>query len=261
MGFVKTPEEIACLREIMAAPRAVGGEMVSIEFVTRQEIVERLLPPGLASPPQPTGIAYVGRWSHSNAGPFEGGAVYLRARHGDLEGDYCLAMPMSTERAILFGREMLGEPKKLCTVAFERDGKRVRGQLLRGGRPIVAIEGTLSQPVPVQRFESAAFHYKYSHRVDGRGLEHDPLLVRVVVRHELRRAEAGAGSLRLGSTPHDPLGEIEVVKVGSVLYAEGNLRGQASVVARVDATAFLPYAYGKIDDWSVIDTGDPSGGL
>ena len=37
-------------------------------------------------------------------------------------------------------------------------------------------------------------------------------------------------------------------------------RTQATVVARIDATAFLPYAYAKGDDWSLIDDSDPGRG-
>jgi acetoacetate decarboxylase len=102
MGFVKTPEEIARIQARLSAPAFLSSEVVAVTFRTRPEIVERLLPPGLEPVEEPLASAMVGRWGRSNCvHAFEGGALYLRARHGDLEGDYCLSMPMSTDRAII----------------------------------------------------------------------------------------------------------------------------------------------------------------
>jgi acetoacetate decarboxylase len=55
----------------------------------------------------------VGEIANSNSvGPFMGAALYLRAKYGDLVGNYCVTMPMSTSQAVSFGRELYGEPGK-----------------------------------------------------------------------------------------------------------------------------------------------------
>ena len=46
----------------------------------------------------------------------------MRARYQGIEANYCLAMPMSTDVAIIFGRELFGEPKKQGRVRLESDG-------------------------------------------------------------------------------------------------------------------------------------------
>ncbi len=45
---------------------------------------------------------------------FGAGWFGVRARHGDVEGEYALFMPMSTEQATIGGRETFGEPKKIA---------------------------------------------------------------------------------------------------------------------------------------------------
>ena len=65
---------------------------------------------------------------------FGAGTFAVRARHGDEVGYYPLVMPMTTEQAVVGGRETFGEPKKLGEVTLERDGDRVRGRLHPHGR-------------------------------------------------------------------------------------------------------------------------------
>ena len=42
MGFVKRPEELERLQASLASPKALRGEMISVEFETRPEIIEAL---------------------------------------------------------------------------------------------------------------------------------------------------------------------------------------------------------------------------
>ncbi len=253
MGLVKTLEEIEQIQKVLSQPRALSAEMVSIEFRTTREIVERLLPPGLEPATEPTGIAYMGRFGRSNAHAFSGAALYLTARHGDLEGAYGLTMPVDTERAMLFGREMIGEPKRLCAMGFRRDGNKVRSTAVRYDTTVMEIEFHSSQVLSGMTLQRRFFHYKFSHDVSGVGLQHDPILVAVDVELRLSRVELGSGTLALGNSAHDPFGEIDIVEVSSATYTEGDLIGSVRQLATVSAKDFLPHAYTKIDDFTVLD--------
>ena len=54
----------------------------------------------------------IGRWQSNCVGDYCGGALYVAARHEGVEGDYVLAMYMDADPAIVFGRDLFGEPKK-----------------------------------------------------------------------------------------------------------------------------------------------------
>ena len=72
--------------------------------------------------------------------------------------------------------------------------------------------------------------------------------------NDLTVNRAGEGHLRLAGTVHDPLHEIPVVKIVGAGYVEGDFSARCRAIARIPAPAFLPYAYGRLDDWSALDT-------
>lgn len=254
MGFVKSPEEIARIQAVLAEPRFLSAEVVTVEFLTRPDIVKSVLPPGLQPAAEPIATATIGRWGRSNCvHAFAGGSLNVRAQHGELVGDYCLAMPMSTDRALIFGRELFGEPKKLADTLLECLGTSVRGRCVRYGRPIIEIEVDLDREVPPGESRRNVFHYKFLPRSDGRGLEADPVLVLASFDIKQRRVVTGRGRLRLGRTAHDPLGDIEIVETRGGSYVESDIAGRARSLTTVPAEAFLPYAYGKVDNWTRLD--------
>src|SRR5206468_68084 len=62
--------------------------------------------------------------------------------------------------------------------------------------------------------------------------------------------------LRFAGTVHDPLDEIPVVDLLGALYAEGDLVARYRSAARIPAAEFLPYALGRMDDGSELDTSE-----
>jgi hypothetical protein len=58
----------------------------------------------------------------------------------------------------------------------------------------------------------------------------------------------------LASSVHDPLGDIPVVTLRQASYIEGDLIARARTIARIPAKAFFPYLYGRLDDWTQLDT-------
>jgi hypothetical protein len=102
--------------------------------------------------------------------------------------------------------------------------------------------------------EGLNFNYKATPSCDGIGLEDDAILTVATFASELTLIRTGTGALTLRSTVNDPLGEIEVVSVLGASYVEGDLITSCRAAARIPADDFLPYALGRMDDWSVLDT-------
>lgn len=251
-GFVRTSDEIDRIQERMRQNRFLDARQLSVRYLTDPDVVERVLPPGLEPTDEPlveVDVVDVGR---SNCvGPFAGGGLYVRARHDGTVGDYCLAMPMSTDAAIIWGRELFGEPKKRADVELERDGDAVTGRISRHGETLVEIDATMETERTVDADPQSVFHYKYLPDVTGSGFQFDPTLVRVVFETDLHRFETGTGSVRLATTDHDPFGEIPVKEILGVSYSVADLSSSQENLTTVDPQAFLPYAYGtgRVDDW------------
>jgi acetoacetate decarboxylase len=254
MGFVKTREEIVRIQAALAEPHFFSAQMLTIQYLTKPEILRRVLPPGLQPTDKPLVTAMVGRWGRSNCvHAFEGGALYVQAKHKDYVGDYCLAMPMSTDAAIIFGRELFGEPKKQATTTLDRKGNTLKGSCTRYGKPIISIEATMEKKENLSESGFVNFHYKFMPKSDGRGLEWDPVLVMATFKTKVTLAEKGKGKLTLANTTHDPLGDIEIVELLDASYTEGDIYSKCQTLATINAAEFLPYAYGKIDDWTALD--------
>lgn len=252
-GFVRSSEEVEQIRNRLAENRFFDARRLSVRYLTRPSIIDRVLPPGLEPADEPLAQVDVVEVGRSNCvGSFAGGGLYVRAQHDGLTGNYCLAMPMSTDAAITWGRELFGEPKKRASVELERDGDEVVGQINRYDEPIVEINATMDAKRTVDPDPRTVFHYKHLPDVTGQGFQFDPTLVKVTFESDLHRFETGTGSVSLGTTDHDPLGEIEIVELLGASYSVADVYSSQEPLAAVDPDAFLPYAFatGRVDDLS-----------
>src|SRR5579885_927094 len=252
--WVKSPDEIRKIEERLAAPAFLDGRSLSVTYLTRPEIIRAVLPPPLEPAGEPLVSVGVGTFGRSNCvGAFAGGWVDVRARYNGIEADYCLAMPMSTDVAIIFGRELYGEPKKQARVRLHSDGDVVRASVERMGIEYMSLEARLSETLPIQGPTYAdRFHFKFMHAADGRGLEFDPILVHAHFTQHVRVHRRGSGKVIFKPSHHDPLGEIEVVELRGATYFEGDIHAEARRLATVEAARFMPWAFQNIDDYSAL---------
>jgi acetoacetate decarboxylase len=251
-GWVKNPEQIRRIEERLAAPAFLQGKFLSVSFLTRPDFVRAVLPPPLEPGREPLVTVSVCTFGSSNCvGPFAGGVVDVSARYKGIEANHCLAMPMNTDVAIIFGRELFGEPKKQARVRLESDGDVVRGTIERFGIPYIQLEARLDENVRISGpTYSGRFHYKFMHAANGRGLEFDPILVHAHFRNELKVSRRGKGKVTFKASPHDPLTEIEIVEMRDANYVEGDIYAEAKAIGTVSAAQFLPYAFQNIDDYA-----------
>jgi acetoacetate decarboxylase len=226
--------------------------MLSVSYLTRPEIVREILPPPLEPASEPLVTVSVCTFGDSNCvGPFDGGVVDVLARYKGIEANHCLAMPMSTDVAIIFGRELFGEPKKQARVRLESDGDVVRGTLERFGIQYIQLEARLTENVPINGpTRSGRFHFKFTHAANGRGLEFDPIVILAQFRNEAKVIRRGTGKVTFKASHHDPLNEIEIVELRGASYLQGDIYAEAKAIGTVDAKRFLPYAFQNIDDYA-----------
>jgi Acetoacetate decarboxylase (ADC) len=251
-SWVRSGEQIKKIEDTLARPAFLDGRTLTVTYLTRPEIIRTVLPPPLEPVGEPLVSVGVGTFGRSNCvGPFAGGWVDVRARYKGIEASYCLAMPMSTDVAIIFGRELFGEPKKQGRVRLESDGDVMRGTIERLGIPYLAVEARLTEDVPFTGpAESGRFHFKFMHSADGRGLEFDPIIVHAHFETRLRVAKRGQGKVIFKPSHHDPLTELEILEFRGAMYSEGDVYARAKRIGTVDAKTFLPYAFQNIDDYS-----------
>jgi acetoacetate decarboxylase len=256
MGFVKTREEIEQIEDKLSAPRW-RGEWLAIQFLTDPATVERLLPPPLQPAPEALATATVGRWQSNCLGDFCGGVLSLAACYDGVDGSYPLVIYMDREPALVFGREVFGEPKKEASSRLFKDRGEIHGWIERHGVRLVELRASVGDDLGPDRGERFSFNYKARTEASGRGLQEDAVLTRTQFAVDIRSQRVGAGSVALAAGPHDPLDEVPVFEIRRAIYAEDESAARCRAVAVVSANDFLPYHYGRQDDWLVLDTAAP----
>lgn len=249
--YVKSPEDVARILEAYRAPAFLETRSIATSFLTEPEVVAELLPPPLAPAPEPRVYLSVYTIGRSNCvGPFDGASINLACTYQGEPGLYCLAMPMTTDTAVIFGRELYAEPKKLAEVGFAVHGRHVQGSVRRHGVTYIELHATLdSDPAPAdRRTRSAHYYFKYVLRADGAGLDGDAQLVRVTHTGRTTRLATGTCNLALRESAHDPVIDLPVLQLEGATYSEGETHTRGEVVGHVPGAQFLPYAFARSDD-------------
>jgi acetoacetate decarboxylase len=187
---------------------------------------------------------------------FGAGWFGVRARHGSVEGEYALFMPMSTEQATIGGRETYGEPKKIGSVEIDVDGDAVTARFGRMGFPLAEVTGSLGAGVDIAPRDKVDFYFKCSPSPDGKGFDTEPALVHCHRHEEARDGRVIDGALRLFESPLDPIVDIPIGRIVSMQFAKVTTVQHGEVVERVPADWLLPYVHQRYDDLSVLGKRD-----
>ncbi len=254
MAFVKTKEEISDIQAVLQTPRFTDARRAYLTFRTTAEFVEEVLPPGLEPGDEPLVTITVGDFASNCVGDFSGATISIAARHNGTDGAYVLTMFMSTDHAIIYGRDLFGEPKKHADVGLEIIGNQLRGTVDRMGQRLVDLSISLGEDAGPSRGTAKTFNIKAQPAANGVGLEADAVLTLATFDNELTANRTGQGTLILGGSVHDPLDTIPISDVVAAGYVEGDLTAQVQAIATIPADEFLPYAYGRLDHWPALDT-------
>ena len=234
------------------AATSVGAWSTSLTatYRTAPAVVAAVLPPPLVPAAEPTVKVSVSTVDlGGERPPFGAGTFAVAARHGEHEGHYPLLMPMSSEQAVIGGRETFGEPKKLATIALDVDGDHVVGTVARMGVTIITVEGTLGPELdPPPDEERLDFYLKFLRAPDGDGFDDDPWLVHCTRRTSTRSRRAVEGTVVLAESRFDPVIDLPVLGDVTITLSERRTRQSGRLVERVPAAAVAPFAHQRYDD-------------
>ncbi len=239
-------------REVEATSAKIWSTAATVVWETEAGVIRQVLPPPL-EPSEPTARIRFATVDMGTGIPvFGAGWFGVRARHGSIEGEYALFMPMTTEQATVGGRETYGEPKKIGGVSIDVDGDNVVARFERMGMVLAELHGTLGDSIDIPPRDKCDFYFKCSPSPDGKGFDTEPALVHVHRHEEARHGRAIDGTLTLNDSPVDPIADIPVGRVVSMQFAQVMTTQHGEVVERVPADWLLPYVHQRYDDLSVL---------
>jgi acetoacetate decarboxylase len=241
-------------REVEATKVDTWATTLVATYETDPDAIAAVLPPPLSPPTEPLVRVTIATVDVGRGYPiFGAGTVAVHARHEDVDGDYALVMPMTTEQAVVGGRETFGEPKKLAEIHLDRDGDTVRGSFARMGVTFVEIAGTVSGELPLTPDRTrTSFYFKFLPSPTGKGFDGDPMLLYCRRDEKTRSLWQVDGEVTLRESRFDPVADLPVLKLRSIELAERSSVQTGEVVATVPADWIAPYVHQRYDDLSPV---------
>ena len=237
-------------REMEAKKADIWSEAVTAVYETDPDIIAAVLPPPLEPGPEPLVRITITRVEMPGLPIFGAGWIGVQARHGDRLGEYPILMPMT---ALIGGREINGEPKKLAEVEVSRDGAHVSAHIARMGSVICEITGTVTGTRENYELEKTDFWLKLSPSCEEAGvLDQDPLLVYGEKTERTRLHETIDGELILKEAPLDPIADLVVRRMVDINWTERASTQVGRVIGPVPRAGVEPFIHQRYDDLSVL---------
>jgi len=121
----------------------------------------RRLPWGLRLTDPPRATLFIVDYTQTSfTVPYHEAAVLLHVRHLFGTGLHCPWMIVDDDTAMIYGRELLGYPKKMGEFVFEEDDKKISAGVARRGVKVLSIEGVKDKKraVPGPVFDVKTFN-------------------------------------------------------------------------------------------------------
>ena len=184
--------------------------------------------------------------------------IGINARSGDLEGIYYLTVIEGEEVNVATGREVWGMPKKLGTVDYWEDGRRLWAYVERKGHRLIELEAEVGPEQGAQGL-STEFYFELRGRFapDLSSIDAPELVILEMPSDTYRYRELSAPHVVLAGSPFDR--GVGTVPLGNLV--SGGLTGGETVyrVLEVrdlskDGNDYMPYLLGRFyDDWEDYD--------
>lgn len=246
------PPEARVDHEIDATKAPIATEAVTVTYLTDPDIVAAVLPRPLEPSAEPLVRIQLQRVQIEGRPPFGSAVFSVTARHGDLEGDYPLFMPQSTEQSVTGGRETFGEPKKLADIGVDRDGGSVSAAVARLGYPLITVAGSITGAAELPPDQvNTEFYFKFLRAPDGDGIT-DPHLVYGEYHRHYELLEDIDGTVELGESPLDPVADVVVREIKSITWCRRRTVQGGRIAERVPQEWLLPYVHQRYDDVALL---------
>ena len=254
LRYVKTPEQVRAAAE--RNPEFLESHVRSLRCVyeTDPAIAAAVLPAAFKPTERPEVCVTFSHVAMKITPDFTfeiGSAIFgVKASCEGTEGIYLITMPMTTEQAVVGGRETYGEPKKIAAIDFERDGDTVSAKVSRMGIAYLEASGRLGRSLGPRAFTEHGFCIKaFPSCEKGRDFDSDPLIVRLDWKHEHDQVHAiDGGKLILRDSPFDPVADLPVRRLVRMEYEEGTSHSNGTVLRPIAAESVLPFLHQRYDE-------------
>jgi len=241
-------------REVEATSVDTWATTLVAVYETDPDAIAAVLPPFLTPPKEPLVRVNIATVELGRGIPtFGAGTFSVYCSHEGTDGDYALVMPMTTEQAVVGGRETFGEPKKLADISLDRDGDTIRGHFTRMGTTFVEITGRITGELePTPQATRTSFYIKLLPSPTGKGFDGDPMLVYCRRDEKTKTLWGVEGEVILRDSRFDPVADLPVRKLRHIELGERSSIQTGEVVGTLAPDSVAPYVHQRYDDLSPV---------
>lgn len=175
----------------------------------------------------------------------------VRVDYHGTAGWLLLAMPMSSESAVILARERFGQPAKLAEIRFESEDDLVAASAARKGVRYLSISARRTAELGPREVVGVAYAFKAFPACDSEKIfDQDPQLVRIEESARFSNVWRLEGELELADSSFDPVADLPVRRIIECEYAEGRLQHSAKALRPVPGDwlqSFLHQRYEESD--------------
>ena len=234
--------------EPVSDDRPMPAKNLVVLYATDPDVIAAVLPRPLEPVEPHVRVTFAQVDIPGSTEPLGAGTFAVQCRHDDTVGFYDLLMIMNREPAVVGGRETFGEPKKLGQASVINDGRAVSGVMSRMGVDLLEVRGTVAEVLEPQPFnERYAFYFKFLLDPAGKGFDSDPELVLVRRGQQDQVRQRIDGELILRESRFDPVVDVPVRRLLSIVYTESVQTQSGSIIGPVPAEWVWPFRHQRYD--------------
>ena len=263
MSFVWSAEQVERYRAFYQGI-VTRGPYAYLTFSTTQEYARSVLPPCLEVADAPQVTVGVGSFMEiyddypNRPGRDTAALLSVNARLGDVEGTYYLGVIETEEVNVTTGREVWGMPKKIGSVDFWEDGRKLWAYAERKGHRLIEMEAELGPELGEQGSSTDYYFELRGHfSADLRDVTAPELVVFEMPSNTYRFRELSSPHLELAGSPFDrgygtvPVGDFVS---GGASGGETGYRIREIQNLAGDGHDYAPYLLARFyDEWDDYD--------
>lgn len=123
------------------------ARFILADVPVKRDAIKKLLPFGMRASDPPAATLFIANYTKTAfTVPYKEAAVLVHVRTILGEGYHCCWMPVDDDTALIYGRELLGYPKKMADITFEENGDSINASVTRRGIKVLSMEGKRGAP-------------------------------------------------------------------------------------------------------------------
>jgi acetoacetate decarboxylase len=255
LRYVKTLDQVKKARENDQEFLQSSMRQIRCEYLTDPAIHRALVPKPLEPAAEPAVCVTFTDVTMQISPDYQltiGAVIFgVKASYDGVLGVNLITMPMTTEQAVIGGRETYGEPKKIAQIELAKDGDRVSASCARMGMTYLSAAGTIGEEIGPREFTQHAYCFKMFPSCDQqKTFDSDPLLIRLNWLQKHTGSWKLDGELVLGQSPVDPVADVPIRELTRFEYEEGTTQSNGQVLRSVPEEWMLPILHQRYDDAS-----------